>query len=85
VPCRARPLGRFAVERPLRLADRPLEERPVERLLVAVAERDLEAFDDARPLALRFDPRLVEEDLDELADVPRRRDELDDVARRRDD
>jgi hypothetical protein len=58
------------------LAERPLDERPVERLLVAVAERDLEAFDDARPRARRLDPRLVEEDLEELDDVPRRWDEL---------
>ena len=72
---RARPLGRFAVERAPRFAERPLE-RPVERLLVAVAERDLEAFDDARPRARRLDPCLVEEDLEELADVPRRWDDL---------
>jgi hypothetical protein len=48
VPVRARPLGRFAVERPPRFADRLLDERPVERLLVAVAERDLEELDDVR-------------------------------------
>ena len=76
VPVRPRPLGRFAGVRPPRFAERPLDERPVERLLVAVAERDLEAFDDARPRARRLDPCLVEDDLEELDDVPRRWDDL---------
>jgi hypothetical protein len=85
VPVRARPLGRFvvrarwlgrfAVERLPPFAERPLDVRPVERLLVAVAERDLEAFDDARPRARRLDPWLVEEDLEE-DDVLRRWDVL---------
>lgn len=72
---RADPLVRFAVEGLRRLAERPLAERPVERLLVAVAERDREAFDDARPPARRLDP-LLEEDLEELDEVPWRWDDL---------
>jgi hypothetical protein len=47
VPRRGRALG-FRAELPLRLADPPLEERPLERPFDArVAERDLEEPDDA--------------------------------------
>jgi hypothetical protein len=44
----ARALDCLRAELPLRVADPPLDERPVERLLVArVVERDLEESDDA--------------------------------------
>jgi hypothetical protein len=69
VPCPARPLGRFRAELPLRVADPFCFRAELPRW---VADPLL----DERPLERLFEAAVVERDLEDFDDVPRREDAL---------